>query len=168
MTRVAPAGGPAEATQAFARPALRVGPPGAWRSAGRPHVPDRHQHEEVAMRTQDIPRSQWNDALSAISRKLADRPVHIEARADGGLLSECGHEHFMGMALDTKGSERGALDIGVQLGRGEHEHHILDAERLAAVMDDAGRLEYVEVVGGDDTVRVCFDEPTRVDLGLKA
>jgi hypothetical protein len=146
--------------------AASPGPPGASSSALRPHLPDRHKHEEVAMRTQDIPRSKWDGALSAISRKLADHAVRIEARADGGLLSECGHEKFVGMALDAKGSERGALDIGVQLGRGEHEHHILDAERLAAVMDDSGLLECVEIVGGDDTVRVCFDKPTRVDLQL--
>jgi hypothetical protein len=97
--------------------------------------------------TFEIPKERWAGFVELINRRARDRPVRVEVEGRDLGDQEMGQLlPLVGLALETKGSERGDLLISVESKRGEIlTHHINQPLHLYLTHNEAAEVEHLAV-----------------------
>ena len=95
-----------------------------------------------------------------LTRLAGGRPVRLEvARRDLGDQEMGERLPLVELALEAKGSERGALTITVGSDRGELRHLIADPSFISVGLDETGELQWVGIdERGEATTILHFEQ----------
>ncbi len=110
--------------------------------------------------TREIPRPEWESFLEEVTEMELDHPVRLESEPSEGGGQVLSGAPLIGLSLEEKGSEAGALDLTVKVGspQGDYTHHIEHARTIYSLEDDAGHVECLDIESeGDQKTRVYFD-----------
>ncbi|MFE8595631.1 DUF5335 domain-containing protein [Archangium violaceum] len=114
-------------------------------------------------RTIEIPRETWAVYFDNLSKRALNEPVRIEVEnRDIGDQEMTRKLPLVGIDLDTKGSEAGAIEVSVGDERRELMHRIDNAVRVYLKVDDDGNIDCLEIEDQDDGKTLLFFEGSGV------
>ena len=114
-------------------------------------------------RTIEIPRETWAVYFDNLSKRALNEPVRIEVEnRDIGDQEMTRKLPLVGIDLDTKGSEAGAIEVSVGDERRELMHRIDNAVRVYLKIDDDGNIDCLEIEDQDDGKTLLFFEGSGV------
>ena len=117
----------------------------------------------VMGRTIEIPRETWAVYFDNLSKRALNEPVRIEVEnRDIGDQEMTRKLPLVGIDLDTKGSEAGAIEVSVGDERRELMHRIDNAVRVYLKIDDDGNIDCLEIEDQDDGKTLLFFEGSGV------
>ncbi|OJT20632.1 hypothetical protein BO221_32135 [Archangium sp. Cb G35] len=114
-------------------------------------------------RTIEIPRETWAVYFDNLSKRALNEPVRIEVEnRDIGDQEMTRKLPLVGIDLETKGSEAGAIEVSVGDERRELMHRIDNAVRVYLKIDDDGNIDCMEIEDQDDGKTLLFFEGSGV------
>ncbi|WPB75225.1 DUF5335 domain-containing protein [Archangium violaceum] len=114
-------------------------------------------------RTIEIPRETWAVYFDNLSKRALNEPVRIEVEnRDIGDQEMTRKLPLVGIDLETKGSEAGAIEVSVGDERRELMHRIDNAVRVYLKVDDDGNIDCLEIEDQDDGKTLLFFEGSGV------
>lgn len=99
------------------------------------------------MRTEEFPRDRWESYLNDLTRKAKDRPVQVrvESLAIGDQVLAEGLP-LVAISLETKGTDKGAIEIVAERPDGTHVMHMIpDPQRIYLARDERGEVVALDV-----------------------
>lgn len=115
------------------------------------------------MSTHAVPPARWQEFLCSLGNHRLNQPVSIQV-SGGELGSQALAEHLplVGLSLEQKGSESGAIEVTLAGGSGPFTHLVLEPQSVWAQEDAAGRVHALDI---EDKAKVktliFFEEPAR-------
>ncbi|WNG55184.1 hypothetical protein F0U59_10640 [Archangium gephyra] len=114
-------------------------------------------------RTIEIPRETWAVYFDNLSKRALNEPVRIEVEnRDIGDQEMTRKLPLVGIDLETKGSEAGAIEVSVGDERRELMHRIDNAVRVYLKIDDDGNIDCLAIEDQDDGKTLLFFEGSGV------
>jgi hypothetical protein len=110
--------------------------------------------------TREIPREGWFDYLTLLSSIERDHWVRLEAEGpELGGQTMASRLPLVDIAIDEKGSDRGAIEVTVGRPGEEITHRILHPEHVYAGENDSGDLECLDIEDVDHVKTIIYFEP---------
>jgi hypothetical protein len=110
--------------------------------------------------TREIPREGWFEYLSRVARSEREHLVRIEATgSELGDQPLAGRLPLMDIALDSKGSDQGAIEVTVGRAGDEITHRIMKPDHIYADEGENGELECLDIEDLDHVKTLIYFEP---------
>jgi hypothetical protein len=110
-------------------------------------------------RTIEIPRENWAVYFERLGRQAQAYPVRLEVEnEDIGDQEMARRLPLVGIALETKGSEVGDLEVTVGDADQNFMHHIDDPRRVYLKVEDSGNIDCIEIEDGANGKTLIFFE----------
>lgn len=111
-------------------------------------------------KTHEIPHERWGDYLNALSNREKERPVRIQV--EGRELGDQVVAHdlpLMGISLERKGSEKGAIEVTLADREAIKLTHLIAApERVYVEENDAGEVQVLDIESREQVKTLIFFE----------
>ena len=112
------------------------------------------------IRTIEIPQERWQSFLNMLNKLANGRPIRLEvAQRELGDQEMGSVLPLLGVDLETKGSERGRIVIGVDSLRGELTHLVDKPTRIAVGVNEGNEPQWLAIdENGEGTTIIHFEK----------
>ena len=136
------------------------------RGIPRPDVAGVCLEEEVTRvpNKNELPKERWNDYLSALSNRQANKPVSVRIEGGGQGQKELGRMPLVGISCELKGSEADAIEItlGDIHKNMENITHMVDSPEHIYVEDsDQGDVSRIDIESKAKVKTVLFFQESK-------